>query len=163
MSHGRCMHFCLQSKLCNLNDSSPAELVKRGEHADEWGGYFIVKGRERFVRMLLNPRRNYPMVIKRSTWKNKDLHFSDVGIYIRCIAADHTAAVSDNHNLFYDIMVFLLLFICRRENLMCNSRQRCYLLFKNIFLSTKNIAKNIHACDLWRNNIGTLKWRLLKL
>lgn len=32
-----------QSKVCHLADLSPEELVKHNEHADEWGGYFIIK------------------------------------------------------------------------------------------------------------------------
>ncbi|KAF9823572.1 hypothetical protein SFRURICE_011878 [Spodoptera frugiperda] len=33
----------VKSKMCHLADLSPEELVQHNEHADEWGGYFIVK------------------------------------------------------------------------------------------------------------------------
>ena len=35
----------LRSLACHLHGLSPEQLVKRGEHEQEWGGYFIV-GRE---------------------------------------------------------------------------------------------------------------------
>lgn len=76
---------------------SPKELVKHGEHEQEWGGYFVVKGHERLVRMLLMTRRNYPVAIRRSGWKMRGSLFSDSGISIRCVKDDQTATVC----LFY--------------------------------------------------------------
>lgn len=73
---------------------TPQQLVEHGEHQDEWGGYFIIKGKERLVRLLLGTRRNFPTAVKRNTWKNKDQHFSDIGIMIRCVKDDLTTVVS---------------------------------------------------------------------
>lgn len=73
---------------------TPEQLVKHGEHQDEWGGYFIVKGKERLVRLLLGTRRNFPTAVQRNTWKNKDQYFSDIGIMIRCVKDDLTTVVS---------------------------------------------------------------------
>ncbi|KAL1139343.1 hypothetical protein AAG570_006327, partial [Ranatra chinensis] len=81
----------IMSKACHLSTLTPAELIKHGEHADEWGGYFIVKGLERLVRMLLMTRRNYPITVKRSTWKQRGASFSDLGVLIRCVKEDHTS------------------------------------------------------------------------
>ena len=39
--------------------SAPKALVRHKEEAQEFGGYFIVNGNERIVRMLIMPRRNY--------------------------------------------------------------------------------------------------------
>lgn len=86
-------YFLSQSNLCNLKNLSPEELIKRGEHEEEWGGYFVVKGNERLIRMLLNTRRNYPVAVKRSSWKSRDTNFSDIGILIRCVSEDETALV----------------------------------------------------------------------
>lgn len=72
----------------------PSELITRKEHVDEWGGYFIIKGHERLIRMLLHNRRNYPIAIKRSTWKGRGSMFSDLGIQMRCVREDHTSVVS---------------------------------------------------------------------
>lgn len=45
------MYF--QSKVCHLADLSPEELVEHNEHADEWGGYFVVK--VRYLYCLATP------------------------------------------------------------------------------------------------------------
>lgn len=81
----------VKSKNCHLATLSPRDLVKNGEHAEEWGGYFIVKGHERLVRMLLMTRRNYPIAIKRPSWRSRGALFSDVGVLIRCVKQDQTA------------------------------------------------------------------------
>ena len=53
-----CVHL-LQSKNCRLANLPPKALVRHKEEAQEFGGYFIVNGNERIVRMLIMPRRNY--------------------------------------------------------------------------------------------------------
>lgn len=86
--------YRFQSKLCNLSKLSAKKLIQHGEQENEWGGYFIIKGKERLMRLLLNPRRNYPIAIKRSSWKNRDRNFSDIGVMIRCVLEDQTSVVS---------------------------------------------------------------------
>ena len=41
-----------RSDACNLSGLSPKELIARGEQETEWGGYFIIGGHERLIRML---------------------------------------------------------------------------------------------------------------
>ncbi|KAF5272615.1 hypothetical protein FQR65_LT17315 [Abscondita terminalis] len=76
---------------------SPIELVGRNEHEQEWGGYFIIKGHERLIRMLLMTRRNYPIAIRRSGWKGRGSLFSDLGVQIRCVKNDQTARTNTLH------------------------------------------------------------------
>ncbi|KAJ8929567.1 hypothetical protein NQ314_017731 [Rhamnusium bicolor] len=83
----------MTSDRCHLVDMTPKDLVKHSEHEQEWGGYFIIKGNEKIVRMLLMTRRNYPIAIKRSSWKQRGSLFSDCGISIRCVKNDQTATV----------------------------------------------------------------------
>ncbi|XP_039760657.1 DNA-directed RNA polymerase I subunit RPA2 [Pararge aegeria] len=85
-----CLPIMLKSKVCHLADLSPEELVKHNEHADEWGGYFVIKGHERLARMLLVTRRNYPVAIKRSGWRMRGNLFSEYGILVRCVKSDQT-------------------------------------------------------------------------
>lgn len=73
----------------------PKDLVKHGEHEEEWGGYFIVKGHERLIRMLLMTRRNYPVAIKRSGWKMRGPLFSEYGVTVRCAKEDQTVTVKE--------------------------------------------------------------------
>lgn len=73
----------------------PVDLIVHGEHEQEWGGYFIIKGLERLVRMLLMTRRNYPITVKRSSWKSRGSSFSEYGVMIRCVTSDQTTAVNN--------------------------------------------------------------------
>jgi len=75
----------VKSKLCNLRDATPREFVRRKEDADELGGYFIVNGNERIIRMLVAGRRNYPIALARNTWKDSLPFFSQFGVSMRCV------------------------------------------------------------------------------
>ncbi|XP_015599318.1 DNA-directed RNA polymerase I subunit RPA2 [Cephus cinctus] len=88
----------IKSNRCHLTAMSPKELVAHGEHEEEWGGYFIIKGHERLIRMLLMTRRNYPIAIKRSSWKQRGSQFSDLGLLLRSVRDDNT---SSNNTLHY--------------------------------------------------------------
>ncbi|CAB0043496.1 unnamed protein product [Trichogramma brassicae] len=88
----------VKSDRCHLKNMSPAQLVQAKEHEQEFGGYFIVKGHERLIRMLLMTRRNYPIAVKRSTWKQRGDNFTDMGVLIRSVRDDNTAV---NNTLHY--------------------------------------------------------------
>lgn len=68
-------------------------MVKRGEHENDWGGYFIIKGHEKLIRMLLMTRKNYPITVQRNTWRDRGQHFGDIGIMVRTVKTDQTATV----------------------------------------------------------------------
>ncbi|XP_066246685.1 DNA-directed RNA polymerase I subunit RPA2 [Euwallacea similis] len=87
----------VRSNRCNLENMSPEQLVQHSEHEHESGGYFIVGGLEKIVRMLLMTRRNYPIAIKRSGWKARGSLFSDIGISVRCVTEDQTATTNVLH------------------------------------------------------------------
>jgi len=80
----------LRSNACNLGGLSPEELVQKGEHEQEWGGYFIIGGHERMLRMLQTTRRNYPIAMKRPSWKGRGKSFSDLGVLLECGKSDLT-------------------------------------------------------------------------
>ncbi|XP_050497615.1 DNA-directed RNA polymerase I subunit RPA2 isoform X2 [Diabrotica virgifera virgifera] len=87
----------VKSERCHLHKMTPKQLVECGEHEQEWGGYFIIKGNEKLVRMLLMTRRNYPITIRRSGWKQRGALFSDSGVSIRCVKSDQTATTNVLH------------------------------------------------------------------
>ncbi|XP_012287077.1 DNA-directed RNA polymerase I subunit RPA2 isoform X2 [Orussus abietinus] len=87
----------VKSNRCHLNKLSPAELVTHGEHEQEWGGYFVVKGHERLIRMLLLTRRNYPITVRRSGWKARGIQFSDMGLLLRSVTDDGSAVTNTLH------------------------------------------------------------------
>merc|ERR1719228_2781699 len=87
----------LRSEACHLHGLAPAQLVKRGEHEQEFGGYFIVGGHERLIRMLQTTRRNYPISMKRGGWKNRGKNFSDLGVLLECGKRDLTTTKNVLH------------------------------------------------------------------
>lgn len=88
-----------QSKLCNIKNFSPSQLVKVGEQEDEWGGYFVVKGNQKLIRMLLQTRKNYPISLRRGTWKDRGQMFSDLGVIVRSVSSDQSSVNNVLHFL----------------------------------------------------------------
>lgn len=78
---------------------SPDQLVKAKEESEELGGYFIVNGIEKIVRMLQVNRRNYPMAIKRSAFANRGPGYTHYGILIRSMRPDQTSQTNGLHYL----------------------------------------------------------------
>lgn len=82
----------VKSLACNIAKMSPAELVRRGEEAGEFGGYFVVNGNEKIIRMLIMTRRNYPIAMVRPSWKNRGKMFSEYGVSLRSVKPDQTGS-----------------------------------------------------------------------
>lgn len=74
-------------------------MVEHGEHENEWGGSFIMKGHEKLIRMLLMTRKNFPITVSRNTWRDRGQNFSDIGIMVRSVRTDQTATVSFKNNM----------------------------------------------------------------
>ncbi|XP_041365759.1 DNA-directed RNA polymerase I subunit RPA2-like [Gigantopelta aegis] len=113
----------VKSDICNLANMSPAELVKHKEEAHEMGGYFIINGNERILRMIIMPRRNYPLCIDRQSWKTRGKQFTKYGITMHCVRTDQsglnmflhylangtaTLGITFEKQLFYIPVVFVL-------------------------------------------------------
>ena len=93
------MPIMLKSNRCHLEKLSPAELVARKEDSEEVGGYFIVNGNEKLIRMLIVPRRNYPTALARSAFSARGPTFSKFGISIRSLRPDQTSQTNVLHYL----------------------------------------------------------------
>mmetsp|Transcript_31069 Transcript_31069/g.56364 ORF Transcript_31069/g.56364 Transcript_31069/m.56364 type:complete len:1271 (+) Transcript_31069:150-3962(+) len=78
------MPIMTMSKACHLYEKSPNDLIKLKEEETEFGGYFIVNGIERCVRLLQVPRANHATSIQRSNYKNRGKLYTDLGLAIRC-------------------------------------------------------------------------------
>ncbi|KAF2258111.1 beta and beta-prime subunits of DNA dependent RNA-polymerase [Lojkania enalia] len=89
----------LRSNRCHLENMTPDQLVKAKEESEELGGYFIVNGIEKLIRMLLVNRRNYPMAIKRGAFTNRGPGYTSYGIVIRCVRPDQTSQTNALHYL----------------------------------------------------------------
>ena len=87
------------SKFCNLRGLNEKQLAQRGEDMTEFGGYFIVNGNEKVLRMLIVPKRNYPVVFSRSTFINRGKDFTSYACQMRCVRDDLTAQTITLHYL----------------------------------------------------------------
>eukprot|EP01107_Rhizomastix_libera_P003391 TRINITY_DN16007_c0_g1_i1.p1 TRINITY_DN16007_c0_g1~~TRINITY_DN16007_c0_g1_i1.p1 ORF type:complete len:1125 (+),score=243.20 TRINITY_DN16007_c0_g1_i1:22-3375(+) len=87
------------SSKCWTSTMTRQELCAAREDDNEVGGYFVVKGLERCVRMLIYQRPNHPIVITRSSWQNKGVNYSKYGCIIRCLRNDLTAQTITLHYL----------------------------------------------------------------
>lgn len=89
----------LMSNRCHLEGMSPADLVKNKEESEELGGYFIVNGNEKLIRMLIVQRRNHPMAIIRPSFTNRGALYTQYGIQMRCVRPDQTSQTNVLHYL----------------------------------------------------------------
>eukprot|EP00055_Hartaetosiga_balthica_P012485 m.60738 g.60738 ORF g.60738 m.60738 type:complete len:1133 (+) comp7962_c0_seq1:98-3496(+) len=81
----------VMSDACYLRDLSPKQLVDKHEESEEMGGYFIVNGNEKMLRMLLMTRRNHPICTIRPTYMNRGRGYTPYGIQMRCVRPDQTS------------------------------------------------------------------------
>jgi len=89
----------VRSDMCNLKGLTPKELVKRHEDSTEVGGYFIINGNERVIRMLVMPRSNYPMVLNRGAYKNRGALYTPHATLMRCMRPDGSTQTNTLHYL----------------------------------------------------------------
>lgn len=89
----------LKTNRCHLEKCTPAQLVQHKEESEELGGYFIVNGIEKLIRMLIVSRRNYPMAIVRGTFVNRGSAYTKFGIQIRSVRPDQTSQTNVLHYL----------------------------------------------------------------
>lgn len=66
----------VRSSQCHLNGMTNKELVEHNEDCNEFGGYFIINGLEKLVRMLIGPKKNYPIAFLRTSVKKKNSSFT---------------------------------------------------------------------------------------
>ena len=64
------------------------ELARAREDMHEFGGYFIINGNEKIVRMLIQPKRNYPIVFSRGAFCNRGRFFTPHAVQMRCVRED---------------------------------------------------------------------------
>ncbi|CAF0885835.1 unnamed protein product [Rotaria sordida] len=103
----------VRSDACNLANMNTKELCSKYEEPNENGGYFIVKGYERILRLLTMTRRNYPMAMSRGRWRQRGPGFTDRGLQIRCLSDDQRGIENTLHYL--DTGAITLAFMFRKE------------------------------------------------
>lgn len=89
----------VMSQRCQLRHLQPSKLVELKEEGSELGGYFILRGIERCIRLLQVQRRNYAMAIERSNYRNRGTNYSDKGVAMRCMRKDQSSVTNTLHYL----------------------------------------------------------------
>eukprot|EP01033_Poteriospumella_lacustris_P006155 gene6155-4419_t len=89
----------VKSRKCHLYEKTSKQLVRMKEETNEMGGYFIMNGLERLVRLLQVQRRNFPLVLERGSFKNRGTSYSDKGIIMRCTRGDNSSKTITLHYL----------------------------------------------------------------
>ncbi|KAF9930755.1 DNA-directed RNA polymerase I subunit rpa2 [Modicella reniformis] len=89
----------VRSNRCNLEGAFPKELIRHHEESEEFGGYFLVNGIEKLIRLLIVPRRNHVIALIRSSFTNRGPTYSNYGTSIRCARPDQTSQTNTVHYL----------------------------------------------------------------
>jgi DNA-directed RNA polymerase I subunit RPA2 len=89
----------LRTNRCHLENATPEELVTRKEESEELGGYYIVNGNEKLIRMLIVGKRNYPMSIIRNSFVKRGHTYTKFGVQIRSVRPDQTSQTNVLHYL----------------------------------------------------------------
>ena len=93
------MPVMVRSNLCHLKACTPRELISRHEEGSEMGGYFVINGNERAIRLLIAPRRNHLMGIIRPSFRNRGPDFLPHAVLVRCLRADGSSQTVGLHLL----------------------------------------------------------------
>ena len=93
------MPIMLRSNRCHLENLSPHQLIQRKEETEELGGYFIVNGNEKLIRLLIATKRNHPLVISRNAFLKRGPGFTNYGVQIRSVRPDQTSQTNVLHYL----------------------------------------------------------------
>ena len=89
----------LGSNRCHLENRTPAQMVQHKEESEEFGGYFVVNGIEKIIRMFTIMRRNYPMAIVRDAFSRRGASYTQFGIEIKSVRPDQTSQTNALHYL----------------------------------------------------------------
>lgn len=100
----------VQSKNCHLSTLDPTSLVAANEDCTEVGGYFILNGLEKLLRMLQVPKKNYPFGITRQTFHMRNKNFTNYAVSMKCVREDLFAKTIYLHycydgNIFVNVMI----------------------------------------------------------
>lgn len=85
------------SNRCHLKGKGKKELVQAREEELELGGYFIVNGNERMIRMLLVQRRHFPLAFQRPAYLNRGSDFTDLAVSMRSVREDERVSTCRLH------------------------------------------------------------------
>jgi DNA-directed RNA polymerase I subunit RPA2 len=106
----------VQSKHCHLSNLTPTELIAKNEDCTEVGGYFILNGLEKMLRLIVVPKKNYPFAVVRGTFHMRKKNFTNYAVSMKCVREDLFAKSLYLH-YSYDGNIFLNVTIRKAEYL----------------------------------------------
>lgn len=89
----------VRSARCHLASLGPQELIAHREEEREMGGYFIVNGNEKCMRLLILPLRNFVTALVRPSFVNRGRDYTRFATTVRCVRDDQTAQSVTLHYL----------------------------------------------------------------
>ncbi|EZF72770.1 hypothetical protein H105_05053 [Trichophyton soudanense CBS 452.61] len=89
----------IRSNRCHLEKATPSQLVDHKEESEELGGYFIVNGNEKLIRMLIVGKRNFPTGIIRNSFQKRGSAYTKFGVQLRSVRPDQTSQTNVLHYL----------------------------------------------------------------
>ena len=89
----------LRTAHCHLSDMTTAESIAAGEDIHELGGTFIVNGLEKLIRLMIVPKRNYPLGMTRGAFVGRGPLFTPLAVQSRCVRKDLYAQTVTVHYL----------------------------------------------------------------
>jgi DNA-directed RNA polymerase I subunit RPA2 len=104
----------VQSDFCNLKGKNLNELIKLKEDIHDFGGYFIINGLEKLIRMITITRRNYPIAYVRPSAVKKKLGCSEFVCEMKCVREDLTSHTISLHYM-NDGTICLRILIMKQE------------------------------------------------
>jgi DNA-directed RNA polymerase I subunit RPA2 len=87
------------SHRCHLSGLNGVGLSAAREEDSELGGYFIINGLEKVLRLIQVPMRNMPLAIKRPTYKNRGIFYTEYAVMMRCARSDQSTCTITLHYL----------------------------------------------------------------
>lgn len=89
----------VQSRGCHLYGMDRNELIQAREDERDAGGYFIINGNERILRVLQIPRRHIPTTMIRTAYEKRGNSFTQYGISFRSVRSDERSQTIVLHAL----------------------------------------------------------------
>lgn len=104
----------VKSKLCNLYGMNHVQNISCGEDQSELGGYFIINGNEKVMRLLSIQKRNHVLSLYRESNTKKGRGFTEYCVSVRCVGPEEVGQIMFLHYLI-DGGVVMRIYYKKRE------------------------------------------------
>lgn len=85
------------SDACHLKNKKAEELVRLKEDEQERGGFFIINGNEKIIRMLIQQKANYAVALHRESFLNRGDQYTPYAVQVRSMRSDQTTMTNTIH------------------------------------------------------------------